>query len=210
MTRYFYRLRSSQVKRGRTSCRPTPISSGNVSLHHLYPGQPQLPTLPIGYNLPDLLSSCKVIANCISQPRSNNTSMPQIGWVSTHRTEQTKQLMNSQYGLGSMGLAMASNLQRHLATKKALSLLYSNRTMSRGAPLQALGGIPETNFSKLVSNCGIIFTMVINIKPIPNPQSTNKPPGLKRLSPTKPPIPSHKLRPLPKGQDLRRLLNSAP
>ncbi|OGE56245.1 hypothetical protein PENARI_c003G00308 [Penicillium arizonense] len=72
--------------------------------------------------------------------------MPQIGW----------------YGLGSMGLAMASNLQRHLATKKALSLLYSNRTMSRGAPLQALGGIPETNFSKLVSNCGIIFTMVSN------------------------------------------------
>ena len=109
-----------------------------------------------------------------------------------------------------MGLAMASNLQRHLATKKALSLLYSNRTMSRGAPLQALGGIPETNFSKLVSNCGIIFTMVINIKPIPNQQYTNKPPGLKRLSPTKPPIPSDKLRPLPKRQDLCRLLNSAP
>jgi 3-hydroxyisobutyrate dehydrogenase-like beta-hydroxyacid dehydrogenase len=61
-----------------------------------------------------------------------------------------------------MGLAMASNLQRHLASKKALSLLYTNRTMSRGAPLQALGGTPETNFSKLVSNCGIIFTMVLN------------------------------------------------
>ncbi|OQD82123.1 hypothetical protein PENANT_c023G07692 [Penicillium antarcticum] len=72
--------------------------------------------------------------------------MPQIGW----------------YGLGSMGLAMASNLQRHLATNKALSLLYSNRTMSRGAPLQSLGGVPENNFSKLVSNCGIIFTMVSN------------------------------------------------
>lgn len=59
-----------------------------------------------------------------------------------------------------MGLAMASNLQRHLAAKKALSLLYSNRTMSRGGPLQALGGIPEPNFDKLVSRCGIIFTMV--------------------------------------------------
>lgn len=59
-----------------------------------------------------------------------------------------------------MGLAMASNLQRHLAAKKALSLLYSNRTMSRGAPLQALGSIPEPNFEKLVSRCGIIFTMV--------------------------------------------------
>lgn len=62
-----------------------------------------------------------------------------------------------------MGLAMASNLQRHLATKKALSLIYSNRTMSRGAPLQALGGVPEPNFEKLVSQCGIIFTMVLQL-----------------------------------------------
>ncbi|KAJ5481944.1 hypothetical protein N7475_000756 [Penicillium sp. IBT 31633x] len=72
--------------------------------------------------------------------------MAQIGW----------------YGLGSMGLAMASNLQRHLAAKKALSLIYSNRTMSRGSGLQALGGISEPNFEKLVSRCGIIFTMVSN------------------------------------------------
>ncbi|CAG8112924.1 unnamed protein product [Penicillium salamii] len=72
--------------------------------------------------------------------------MTQIGW----------------FGLGSMGQAMASNLQRHLATKKALSLIYSNRTMARGAPLQALGGVPEPNFEKLVSKCGIIFTMVSN------------------------------------------------
>ncbi|OQE41094.1 hypothetical protein PENCOP_c005G00631 [Penicillium coprophilum] len=57
---------------------------------------------------------------------------------------------------------MASNLQRHLASKKALSLVYSNRTMSRGTPLQALGAIPEPNFEKLVSKCGIIFTMVSN------------------------------------------------
>jgi 3-hydroxyisobutyrate dehydrogenase-like beta-hydroxyacid dehydrogenase len=68
-----------------------------------------------------------------------------------------------------MGLAMANNLQRHLATKKALSLLYSNRTMSRGSPLQTLGGIPEPSFDKLVSRCGIIFTMV-RITP---PKSTN-------------------------------------
>ncbi|KAJ9486700.1 hypothetical protein VN97_g6637 [Penicillium thymicola] len=72
--------------------------------------------------------------------------MPQIGW----------------YGLGSMGLAMASNLQRHVATKKATSLIYSNRTMSRGSPLRALGAIPEPSFEKLVSQCGIIFTMVSN------------------------------------------------
>ncbi|KAJ5578316.1 Dehydrogenase multihelical [Penicillium hispanicum] len=72
--------------------------------------------------------------------------MAQIGW----------------YGLGSMGLAMASNLQRHLAAKKVPSLLYSNRTMSRGAPLEALGGIAEPDFVDLVSRCGIIFTMVSN------------------------------------------------
>ncbi|KAJ5793859.1 hypothetical protein N7457_000458 [Penicillium paradoxum] len=72
--------------------------------------------------------------------------MTQIGW----------------YGLGSMGLAMASNLQRHLAAKKALGLIYSNRTMARGSALQALGAVSEPNFEKLVSRCGIIFTMVSN------------------------------------------------
>ncbi|KAE8352722.1 NAD binding domain of 6-phosphogluconate dehydrogenase-domain-containing protein [Aspergillus coremiiformis] len=72
--------------------------------------------------------------------------MPRIGW----------------YGLGSMGLAMATNLQKHLATKNALNLIYSNRTMARGDPLKALGATPENNFSKLVGQCGIIFTMVSN------------------------------------------------
>ncbi|KAL4900952.1 hypothetical protein BDW74DRAFT_187998 [Aspergillus multicolor] len=67
------------------------------------------------------------------------------------------------YGLGSMGLAMATNLQKHLATKSpAKSLLYSNRTMARGDTLKALGAMAETNFSKLVAQCGIIFTMVSN------------------------------------------------
>lgn len=59
-----------------------------------------------------------------------------------------------------MGLAMAKNLQRHLAAKKAPNLLYSNRTMSRGSPLQALGGIPEPDFKNVVSRSSIIFTMV--------------------------------------------------
>ncbi|PYH48386.1 NAD(P)-dependent oxidoreductase [Aspergillus saccharolyticus JOP 1030-1] len=72
--------------------------------------------------------------------------MTQIGW----------------YGLGSMGLAMASNLQRHLASKRALNLIYSNRTMARGDPLGALGGTPESSYTNLVAQCGIIFTMVSN------------------------------------------------
>jgi 3-hydroxyisobutyrate dehydrogenase-like beta-hydroxyacid dehydrogenase len=74
-----------------------------------------------------------------------------------------------------MGLAMANNLQRHLAAKKALSLLYSNRTMSRGGPLQALGGIPEPSFDKLVSRCGIIFTMVRTLLTAPRVKDLSEP-----------------------------------
>ncbi|KAJ1710020.1 NAD binding domain of 6-phosphogluconate dehydrogenase-domain-containing protein [Aspergillus flavus] len=66
------------------------------------------------------------------------------------------------YGLGSMGLAMATNLQKHLATKNAMNLIYSNRTMARGDPLKTLGATPENSFAKLVGQCGIIFTMVSN------------------------------------------------
>lgn len=59
-----------------------------------------------------------------------------------------------------MGLAMANNLQRHLAAKKALSLLYTNRTMTRGQPLQSIGGIAVPGFNDLVAHSKIIFTMV--------------------------------------------------
>jgi 3-hydroxyisobutyrate dehydrogenase-like beta-hydroxyacid dehydrogenase len=59
-----------------------------------------------------------------------------------------------------MGLAMASNLQRHLAAKKALGLVYSNRTLSRGEPLRELGGLPEKTFGDVVQKSSIIFTMV--------------------------------------------------
>lgn len=62
-----------------------------------------------------------------------------------------------------MGLAMATNLQRHLVAKKAVNLIYSNRTMSRGDPLKALGAVPESSFEKLVGQCGIIFTMVCSL-----------------------------------------------
>ncbi|KAM0117178.1 hypothetical protein ACP6JC_006191 [Aspergillus fumigatus] len=67
------------------------------------------------------------------------------------------------YGLGSMGLAMATNLQRHLATKGALNLVYSNRTMARGDTLKRLGAVPEPSFPNLVAQCGIIFTMTTQI-----------------------------------------------
>jgi len=59
-----------------------------------------------------------------------------------------------------MGLPMASNLQKHLVSNLEQNLVYSNRTMSRGAPLEANGAIPEPSFEKLVGRCSIIFTMV--------------------------------------------------
>lgn len=68
-----------------------------------------------------------------------------------------------------MGLAMATNLQRHLATKNARNLIYSNRTMARGDPLRSLGATPESDFQKLVAQCGIIFTMVRLPWTVPRP-----------------------------------------
>lgn len=64
-----------------------------------------------------------------------------------------------------MGLAMATNLQRHLAAKQVLNLVYSNRTMARGDTLRSLGAVPEPSFQNLVAQCGIIFTMVIPLHP---------------------------------------------
>ncbi|KAI9036339.1 NAD(P)-dependent oxidoreductase [Aspergillus affinis] len=66
------------------------------------------------------------------------------------------------YGLGSMGQAMATNLQRHLAAQKAPNLTFSNRTMSRGDVLKSLGAKPKTDFKEVVAKCDIIFTMVSN------------------------------------------------
>lgn len=94
------------------------------------------------------------------------TATTQIGWVSTNQSNPNKLFTDDfQYGLGSMGLAMASNLQRHLRAKNSLNLIFSNRTMSRGDSLRELGGVPETSFEKVVEKCGIIFTMVC---PSPN------------------------------------------
>lgn len=56
-----------------------------------------------------------------------------------------------------MGLAMASNLQRHLIKLGAPSLNYHNRTMSRGQTLQRLGGVPCENVADLVSSSDVVF-----------------------------------------------------
>ncbi|GKT58176.1 NAD binding domain of 6-phosphogluconate dehydrogenase [Colletotrichum tofieldiae] len=59
-------------------------------------------------------------------------------------------------GLGTMGLAMATNLQKHLSQKKTPNLRFYNRTESRGAILEQLGGIPST-IRELVADSDIIF-----------------------------------------------------
>jgi 3-hydroxyisobutyrate dehydrogenase-like beta-hydroxyacid dehydrogenase len=60
-------------------------------------------------------------------------------------------------GLGSMGLAMAVNLQKHLTSQGVPGLRYHNRTMSRGAPLADAGGVPASSIGGLVNQCDIIF-----------------------------------------------------
>lgn len=56
-----------------------------------------------------------------------------------------------------MGLPMASNLQRHLASIGGPPLGYFNRTISRGDSLKSLGGVPASKPSELVSQSDIIF-----------------------------------------------------
>ncbi|KAF2131444.1 NAD(P)-binding protein [Dothidotthia symphoricarpi CBS 119687] len=71
---------------------------------------------------------------------------PRLGWI----------------GLGSMGLGMANNMQKHLKEKDMPSMRYWNRTLSRGEALQEIGGIPCQSIGDLVQNCDIIFISVSN------------------------------------------------
>lgn len=56
-----------------------------------------------------------------------------------------------------MGLAMATNLQKHRSHTGAPSLHFHNRTMSRGDPLKELGASPSPTINDLVANSDIIF-----------------------------------------------------
>lgn len=56
-----------------------------------------------------------------------------------------------------MGIGMAKNLQSHLSRSSAPSLRYHNRTMARGEPLQAIGGVPCSKVGDLVSKSDIVF-----------------------------------------------------
>lgn len=57
-----------------------------------------------------------------------------------------------------MGLAMATNLQKHLSqTPSSAQLQYHNRTMSRGEPLQQLGASPSQSIRDLIAITDIVF-----------------------------------------------------
>lgn len=63
-------------------------------------------------------------------------------------------------GLGSMGIGMAKNLQKHLKTIDGPALCFTNRTMSRGAPLEELGGVPYKSVAEVIQKSDIIFSSV--------------------------------------------------
>ncbi|KAF2121007.1 NAD binding domain of 6-phosphogluconate dehydrogenase-domain-containing protein [Lophiotrema nucula] len=65
-------------------------------------------------------------------------------------------------GLGSMGLAMATNIQKYLIANDMPSLCYSNRTLSRGDSLQEIGGVPCQSVGELVQMCDVILISVSN------------------------------------------------
>ncbi|GKZ38489.1 hypothetical protein AbraIFM66950_010738 [Aspergillus brasiliensis] len=75
---------------------------------------------------------------------STNNAHPRFGWI----------------GLGSMGQAMALNLQTHLSHITAPSLQFYNRTGSRGQPVQDIGGVQHSSIPDLIANIDICFIAV--------------------------------------------------
>lgn len=67
-------------------------------------------------------------------------------------------------GLGNMGLGMATNIQQYLNKTGYPSLRFWNRTISRGASLQDIGGVPCGSVAELAESCDMIF---ISVKPPP-------------------------------------------
>jgi 3-hydroxyisobutyrate dehydrogenase-like beta-hydroxyacid dehydrogenase len=59
-----------------------------------------------------------------------------------------------------MGLGMSKNIQKFLSSTSAPALIYTNRTISRGEPLAAIGGIPATTVTEVAQKSEIIFSCV--------------------------------------------------
>jgi hypothetical protein len=80
----------------------------------------------------------------ISDSDMSTQNSPRLGWI----------------GLGSMGLAMSLNIQKHIQFHSLPPLRYWNRTISRGDTLKELGGIPCQAIGELVQCCDIVFISV--------------------------------------------------
>ncbi|USP74522.1 6-phosphogluconate dehydrogenase nad-binding [Curvularia clavata] len=76
----------------------------------------------------------------------DSSDSPRLGWI----------------GLGSMGLAMAVNIQKHIQQQQGRlpPLKYWNRTLARGKPLQDLGAMACAKIADLVQTCDVIFISV--------------------------------------------------
>ncbi|WQF78933.1 Putative 6-phosphogluconate dehydrogenase, NADP-binding, 6-phosphogluconate dehydrogenase, domain 2 [Colletotrichum destructivum] len=70
----------------------------------------------------------------------------QVGWI----------------GLGSMGIGMSRNLQKFISSSGAPSLIYTNRTLSRGDSLKELGAIPAETVGEVARKSDVIFSCVSN------------------------------------------------
>lgn len=59
-----------------------------------------------------------------------------------------------------MGLGLATNLQRYITTNSLPPLSYTNRTLSRGEPLKALGASSCSSTADVVQGSDIIFSSI--------------------------------------------------
>jgi 3-hydroxyisobutyrate dehydrogenase-like beta-hydroxyacid dehydrogenase len=86
-----------------------------------------------------MMNSCR-----LSSIHSTMSTDRKIGWI----------------GLGNMGLAMATHIQRHLRVQQAPGLSFTNRILSRGDELVALGSVGYATVQEVVQNSDIVFTSV--------------------------------------------------
>ena len=89
-------------------------------------------------------SDTQLFSSSLNQSKMISSDQPRLGW----------------FGLGSMGLAMAFNLQDYLIKQDLPALRYSNRHISRGDSLKEIGAIPCQNVGELVQACDVIFISV--------------------------------------------------
>lgn len=59
-----------------------------------------------------------------------------------------------------MGLGMATNLQTYTIAHSLQSISYTNRTLSKGDSLKALGAVPYASIGELIQNSDIIFSSI--------------------------------------------------